>query len=104
MNITESEQPVKIIAKTCGCKDKGTKITYSFIDAYHSLCIDKKDIISSSCHDIKLTSPRLEIEANIFTRLSVITADRKVIFFKNLSTKCFEVDSVILIVIGIVSN
>ena len=28
--------------------DKGTKkITYSFIDAYHSLCIDKKDIISS---------------------------------------------------------
>ncbi len=25
MNITESEQPVKIIAKTCGCKDKGTK-------------------------------------------------------------------------------
>ena len=47
MNITESEQPVKIIAKTCGCKDKGTKITYSFIDAYHSLCIDKKDIISS---------------------------------------------------------
>jgi hypothetical protein len=47
MNIAESEQPVKIIAKTCGCKDKGTKITYSFIDAYHSLCIDKKDIISS---------------------------------------------------------
>ena len=57
--------------------------------------------LASSCHDIKLTSPRLE-EANIFTRLSVITADRKVIFFKNLSTKCFEVDSVILIVIGIV--
>jgi len=60
--------------------------------------------LASSCHDIKLTSPRLEIEANIFTRLSVITAGRKVIFFKNLSTKCFEVDSVILIVIGIVSN
>jgi len=32
--------------------------------------------LASSCRDIKLTSPRLEIEANIFTRLSVITADR----------------------------
>jgi len=31
--------------------------------------------LASSCHGIKLTSPRLE-EANIFTRLSVITADR----------------------------
>lgn len=48
MNIAESEQPVKINAKTCGCKDNGTKkITYSFVDTYHSLCVDKKDIISS---------------------------------------------------------
>jgi len=47
MNITESEQPIKVIAKTCGCKGKATKITYSFIDAYHSLCIDKKEIILS---------------------------------------------------------
>ena len=69
MNITESEQPVKIIAKTCGCKDKGTKITYSFIDAYHSLCIDKKDIISSeleACESLLMSttdgSDRLAIE------------------------------------------
>jgi hypothetical protein len=48
MNIGESEQQANIIAKTCGSKERGTKkITYSFIDAYHSLCIDKKDIISS---------------------------------------------------------
>jgi hypothetical protein len=47
MNITEPEQPIKLIAKTCGCKEAGTKITYSFIDTYHSLCVDKKDIISS---------------------------------------------------------
>ena len=48
MNIAESEQQANIIAKTCGCKERGTKkITYSFIDAYHSLCLDKKDIISS---------------------------------------------------------
>ena len=48
MNIGESEQQANIIAKTCGSKERGTKkITYSFIDAYHSLCLDKKDIISS---------------------------------------------------------
>jgi hypothetical protein len=47
MNIAEPEQPVKLIAKTCGCKGTATKVTYSFIDTYHSLCVDKKDIISS---------------------------------------------------------
>ncbi|MGC2428518.1 MAG: hypothetical protein WA421_15895 [Nitrososphaeraceae archaeon] len=48
MNIAESEQQANIIAKTSGSKEKGTKkITYSFIDTYHSLCLDKKDIISS---------------------------------------------------------
>ncbi len=33
------------MAKTCGCEDKKRKVTYSFIDSYHSLCHDKKDII-----------------------------------------------------------
>jgi hypothetical protein len=72
MNIAESEQPVKIIAKTCGCKDRGTKITYSFIDAYHSLCIDKKDIITSeleACESLLIRttdeSDRLAIESEI---------------------------------------
>lgn len=72
MNTAESEQPVKIIAKTCGCKDRGTKITYSFIDAYHSLCIDKKDILTSeleACESllIRITdeSDRLAIESEI---------------------------------------
>jgi hypothetical protein len=72
MNIAESEQPVKIIAKTCGCKDKGTKITYSFIDAYHSLCIDTKDIITSeleACESLLIRttdeSDRLAIESEI---------------------------------------
>ena len=36
------------VVLTSGSKEKGTKkITYSFIDTYHSLCLDKKDIISS---------------------------------------------------------
>ena len=47
MNIAESEQPVRVIAKTCGCEDGRKKVTYSFVDAYHDLCVDKKDIISS---------------------------------------------------------
>jgi hypothetical protein len=34
-----------ILAKTCGCKEKKMKVTYSFVDAYHSLCLDKKDVI-----------------------------------------------------------
>ena len=63
MNIGESEQQANIIAKTCGCKERGTeKITYSFIDAYHSLCLDKKDIISSkleACESLlKLTTDK----------------------------------------------
>ena len=45
MNITESERPLRIITKTCGCKQEGKKVGYSFIDAYHFLCLDKKDII-----------------------------------------------------------
>lgn len=47
MNISYTEEPLKIVAKTCGCKEKVKKVTYSFIDSYHSLCIDKKDIISA---------------------------------------------------------
>ncbi len=47
MNITESEVPYEITAKTCGCKDKGRKVTYSFVESFHNLCKDKKDIIMS---------------------------------------------------------
>ena len=48
MNITDSEVTLKVLAKTCGCKEKHSrKVTYSFIDSYHSLCIDKNDIISA---------------------------------------------------------
>jgi hypothetical protein len=46
MNITETEAVMKAIAKICGCKDKGvSKVRYSFPDSYHSLCIDKRDVI-----------------------------------------------------------
>jgi hypothetical protein len=48
MNVCDSEVPLTMMAKTCGCKEKkNKKVTYRFVDAYHSLCIDKKDIISA---------------------------------------------------------
>ena len=46
MNISETEAPVRLVAKTCSCEDKNkNKVTYEFVDSYHSLCLDKKDII-----------------------------------------------------------
>jgi len=47
LNIGQTEADYDILAKTCGCKDKKRKVTYSFVDSYHSLCRDKKDIILS---------------------------------------------------------
>jgi hypothetical protein len=47
MNIAYMEEPSKIVAKICGCKEKDRKVTYSFIDESHSVYIDKKDIISA---------------------------------------------------------
>ena len=47
MNIAHTEEDYDIVAKTCGCKDTTRKVTYSFVDSYHSLCRDKKDIILS---------------------------------------------------------
>ena len=56
MNITHTETSMKVIAKTCGCKEKNNnrrKVTYSFLDSYHNLCIDKKDIISAELEACK---------------------------------------------------
>jgi hypothetical protein len=47
MNIANTEEALKVMAKTCNCKEKDKKVTYSFIDDSHGLCIDKKDIISA---------------------------------------------------------
>lgn len=47
MNITDSEASYDFVAKTCGCKANHRKVTYSFVDTYHSLSKDKKDIVMS---------------------------------------------------------
>jgi len=35
-----------VTAKTCGCKDKQS-VTYNFSESFHSLCLDKKDILEA---------------------------------------------------------
>jgi hypothetical protein len=47
VNFAQTESDYDMVAKTCGCKDTKRKVTYSFVDSYHSLCSDKKDIILS---------------------------------------------------------
>ena len=64
MNIAHAEEDYDIVAKTCGCKDKTRKVTYSFVDSCHSLCRDKKDIILSEIQacEILLRYPRDEYD------------------------------------------
>jgi hypothetical protein len=60
MNISFPEFPLTIIAKTCNCNPSALssstanaptmKVTYTFVDAYYNLCIDKKDIILAEIH------------------------------------------------------
>jgi hypothetical protein len=47
MNIDYPELPFAVAAKMCGCREKKRKVTYLLLDSYHSLCMDKKDIISA---------------------------------------------------------
>jgi hypothetical protein len=47
MNIIYTETPLSIMAKTCGYNERNRRVTYAFVDSYHSLCLDKKDIIYS---------------------------------------------------------
>jgi hypothetical protein len=43
MKIAGTEVDFATVAKICGCKEKNSrKVTYSFTDSYHSLCIDKR--------------------------------------------------------------
>lgn len=50
LNIAYMESSLYIEAKACGCKEKGITIVYSFVDSYHSLCLDRKDIMLGQLH------------------------------------------------------
>jgi hypothetical protein len=56
INISFPEFTLTMIAKTCNRKSSSSsasstansptrKVTYTFVDSYHNLCVDKKDII-----------------------------------------------------------
>ena len=45
MNIDFPEASNLVIAKLCGCKERGRKVAYSLLNETHALCLDKKDII-----------------------------------------------------------
>ena len=46
MNISETETPTRVVAKTCGSRgNNNRKVTYTFVESYHGLCLDKKDIV-----------------------------------------------------------
>lgn len=44
MNISGTEAESAMVAKTCGCKEKRA-VRYNFVDSYHNLSLDKKDLI-----------------------------------------------------------
>lgn len=47
MNIIYPESSL-VTAKTCGCRERNKqKVTYAFSDGFHSLCIDKKDVLEA---------------------------------------------------------
>ena len=63
MNITVTEISQILIAKICGCKKSNKKIIYSFVDQYHSLCVDKEDILESqleACENLLVTTKNNE--------------------------------------------
>ncbi|CAN5870494.1 hypothetical protein BH23THE1_BH23THE1_27710 [soil metagenome] len=45
MNITESETPYLVEARTCGCKERGRSVSYHFIESSHSLCLEKGELM-----------------------------------------------------------
>ena len=49
-----------MIAKTCGNREK-RRVTYSLSDSYHSLCVDKKDII---CAELKACEKLLKFTSD----------------------------------------
>lgn len=47
MNIITEEYDSPVMAKTCGCKSNKRKVTYSFLSDTHSLCLDRKDLMTA---------------------------------------------------------
>ena len=60
MNIDFPEASNLVIAKLCGCKERGRKVAYSLLNETHGLCLDKKDIINGeleACEKLQRYTP-----------------------------------------------
>lgn len=68
MNIITEEYDSPVMAKTCGCKSNKRKVTYSFLNESHSLCLDRKDLMMA------------QLEAcNKLTKYATDEVDRKAV-------------------------
>jgi hypothetical protein len=68
MNITGSEVPALVVAKTCrGSRGNSRHVTYSFVDPYHEQTLDKKEILLAelqACERLlKYVADRVDREA-----------------------------------------
>ena len=73
MNIITTEITRVLIAKICGCKENNKKIIYSFVDQYHRLCLDKRDILASqleACENLLVATPDNEDKQIIENEIS----------------------------------
>jgi hypothetical protein len=68
MNVAGSEVDAVMIAKTCGCTERGQRVSYAYAHAYHSLCLDKKDILTA---EIQACERLLKFTANESERFAV---------------------------------
>ncbi|MPZ07053.1 MAG: hypothetical protein GEU26_11675 [Nitrososphaeraceae archaeon] len=79
MNIFESEIPMPISARTCSCKDKnGKMVAYAFVDSYHGLCLDKKEIIK---FEIEACLTLLKRSSN---DMDLITIEKEIVQLRNM--------------------
>ena len=73
------ESSSHIEAKTSG-RENGMKITYSLVDTYHSLGLDKKDIILDQIHAceglLKFTNDEMEKSA-IIKEIAELSASKR---------------------------
>jgi hypothetical protein len=53
MNVTISEEPYEIVAKTCGCKERNIKVTYSFVDDITVFVRTKKTLYCQKYKHVK---------------------------------------------------
>ncbi|HEX7033675.1 MAG TPA: hypothetical protein VF172_11815 [Nitrososphaera sp.] len=46
MNVVYPQSDV-VMAKTCGCSSGKQRVVYAFSEDFHSLCVDKKDLLAA---------------------------------------------------------